>query len=90
MDGLWWFSMVFHLSPFSIERKRTSRAFHSTSVLLHIWRFPKSWGYAQSSSIYIGFSMINHAAIGLPPFKETTISRIHIHIIDFLQKILHF
>ena len=37
-----------------------------------IWRFPKSWGYPCSSSIYIhfilGFSIINYPAIGVPPF----------------------
>ena len=32
------------------------------------WWFPKSWWYPQLSSILVGFSIINHPAIGVPPF----------------------
>ena len=40
-----------------------------------IWRFPKMGG-TPKSSISKGFSTINHPAIGLPPFMETTISAV--------------
>ena len=33
-----------------------------------IWRFPKSWGYPQSSSVSMGFSMINHLFWGTPMY----------------------
>jgi hypothetical protein len=33
----------------------------------HIWRFPKMGG-TPKSSILIGCSLINHPAIGVPPF----------------------
>ena len=39
----------------------------------YIWRFPKSWGYPQLSSMFMGFSLINHPAIGGIPM-ETPIS----------------
>ena len=31
------------------------------------------YGYSQSSSISIGLSIVNHPAIGVPPFQETPI-----------------
>ena len=43
------------------------------SIEFHIWRFPKSWGYPQSASIWIGLFHINHPAIRVPPLMETSI-----------------
>ena len=34
------------------------------------WRFPKSWKYPQLSSIEMGFSLVNHPAMGVSLFQE--------------------
>ena len=55
------------------------------------WRFPKSWGYPQLSSILIGCSLkmsmkiINHPGIGVAPTLMETPYLSHLGIIKFLD-----
>ena len=43
---------------------------HIHFTTIPIWRFPKSWGYPQSSSILRGVSMKSSSDQGVPPLME--------------------
>ena len=49
-----------HPMPFPPKKKSPQPRF---------WRFPKSWGYPQLSSIFMALSMVNHP-FGVPPLME--------------------
>ena len=56
--------------------KRLAKASHPTRGYgpIGISRLPKSWGYPEKIiHCCLGFSRINHQAIGVPPFMETPI-----------------
>ena len=53
-------------------------------ICMYIWRFFSNRG-TPKSPILVGFSIINHTAIGVPPFQETPISCISMHIYIYTQ-----
>ena len=51
-----------------------------------MWRFVMIWGFPShggtpKSSILVGFSIINHPAIGISPFQEPTIYRSNLEVL---------
>ena len=43
---------------------------------MKIWRFPKS-GVPLNHAFCLGFSLLNHPAMGVPPFMGTPIGILH-------------
>ena len=59
-----------------------------TQVRKNIWVFPKKYGNPSKSSIFIGFSIINHPFLGTPIFGNTHFFSCECSKIDFGMIIL--
>ena len=62
-----------------ICKPRMGSPSHSLVITSIIWYVGVSineykWGYPQFSPFWIGFSIINHPAIGVPPFSEAVVT----------------
>ena len=71
------------VSIWAVTRTFVNLSWYTYIICMYMWRFFSNRG-TPKSSILVGFSIINHPAIGVPPLQETPIWCICMHIYTYI------